>query len=209
MNPYEEIRRLQEENARLREQLNAIEQRKQEAEVRQRWEESLPSGSFHMQRCYEAFQNIMENYGLPVIGNGESYKIICDNGQVYYFMRGRAPGSNINFLMIQIGNGLIYKAKDMKIYSPGEILINYGSGKRINLTLDINTLIIGDADVISIQRINRTVRMDEDETIPASWTRNGYDDSEYNYSLEGNADIIDIQQHRKRWIDQDGNIRME
>lgn len=208
MDPYEEIRRLQEENARLRDQLNAIEERKQEAEAREQWETTLPSGDFHLQECYKVFQSIMESYGLPVTGNGESYKITCDDGQVYYFMKGRVPGVNYDYLMIQIGNGLVYKIKGMKVYSCGDIIINYGSGKHINLVLDMGKLEVGIADAISIQRINRTVRMDEDESRPINWTRMGFD-SEYNYNLEGNSDIIDIQQHPKRWKDQDGNLIME
>lgn len=204
MNPYDEIRRLQEENACLKAQLYANEQKKQENKIRQCWEATLPSGDFHAQRCYEVFRNIMENYDLPVTGNGESYKITCDDGQIYYFMKGRVPGVNCDYLMIQIGNGLVYKVKGMKIYSCGDITINYGLGKHISLVLDMGKLEVGIADAIRIQRINRIVRMEEDKTRPIGWARHGYDD-EYNYSLEGSFDIINIQQHNKRWLDLDGN----
>ena len=204
MNPYEEIRRLQEENAHLRAQLYAIEQEKQEIKIRERWEETLPNGDFHALKCYEIFKDIMENHGLPINGIGESYKIICDDNKIYYFMRGRIPESRVNYLMIQIDNGLIYQVKGMRIHSNGDIRINYGTNKYINLTLDMDTLIIGISDVINIERINRNVKMELDETRPIGWARHGYDE-EYNYSLEGNSDIITIRQHYKKWLDADGN----
>lgn len=213
MNPYDEIHRLQEELARLKAQLSNNGQNQQEIENEENEEKEeeeipLPCGRCHMDRCYDVFQNIMENQRLPVTGTGESYKMVDDDNQVYYFMKGRSPGVYNDYLMIQIGRGLVYLVKQMDVNSYGDIIIRYGSSKQITLTLFEHELEIGDVPVISIKRINRTVKMNEDMSKPGGWEMSGQD-QKYIYSLEGNDDIIDIQQHPKRWRDQDGNIIKE
>lgn len=157
MDPYEEIRRLREENARLQAQLNMIQGRTSQYETRYetQCETNLSRRKYSMIECYEIFCDIIENNGFSIYGKGESYTIECNEGKIYYFMKGK--DNKNNYLMIQKNDDLVYRVRKIQITSDGNIIIKYGSDKTLYLQLVEGKLIVETYDVISIKRINRII----------------------------------------------------
>lgn len=199
MDPYEELRRLKEENERLKAILEA-------RRVEQVQPNAFPKGSFKKTECYEIFQEAMESLPFAIEGDGESYAISCEDGNTYYFMKGTK--NDRDYLMYQVNDGLTFNVTHMDSYSFRQIHIYYGS-KMICLEFLDDGITVQGMMSEEIRRIDRVIRIKKDPTRPGNWADHGAFDRENYYELEENGDIKNIKQHRKSWLNADGTINIK
>lgn len=205
MDPYEEIRKLQEENARLMAMLK-MQQHSPTVEVMKE-SRPFPKGKFHRNQCYETFCEAIENQEFTIKGEGESYAIYCEDGNTYYFMKGIRYGDE--YLMYQVNDGLIYNIKEMSTFSAKQFRMRYGNEKNLFVEFYDDGITVDQNMSEEIRRVDRVVQIKNDKTRPGGLELNGTFDKDYVYEMKENGDVKNVKQHYKVWLNADGSKKME
>lgn len=205
MDPYEEIRKLQEENARLMAMLK-MQQHSPTVEIMKE-NRPFPKGKFNRNQCYETFCEAIETQEFKIEGEGESYAVYCEDGNTYYFMKGVRHGEE--YLMYQVNDGLIYNIKEMGTCSPKQFRMRYGECKNLFVEFYDDGITVDTNMSEEIRRVDREIRIKKDKTYPGVLSQHCTFDKEYVYEMKENGDIKNVKQHYKAWLNVDGSKKME
>ena len=152
--------------------------------------------------------------GLPL-----AYKIGTDEGDTIYLMRREDQKGNNDGLMVQINDDLVRVASSVDVHIRDKFIearIELDKGKSyliITINYDQEVYIEGkvkkkeiEGEVTSIERVNRVIKARYDDEPGFRKCFGITDDSDWIYTLNEGDQVIQLEQHPKRWKQVEGEM---